>query len=87
MASPNMMATLLEPLIKTTWELEHFPDKWKNDYIIKLQKKRRFKQLQELERHNATEYHQQAGHHSFVPAANCKARTIIEERTSWLQNP
>jgi len=33
------MATLLEPLIKTTWELERFPDVWKNGYIIKLQKK------------------------------------------------
>ena len=39
MACPNTMATLLEPLIKTTWELERFPDDWKNSYIIKLQKK------------------------------------------------
>jgi len=33
------MATLLKPLIKTTWELERFPDDWKNGYIIKLPKK------------------------------------------------
>ena len=26
-------------LIKTTWELAHFPDEWKNGYIIKLPKK------------------------------------------------
>ena len=39
MASPNMTATLLEPLIKTIWELEHFPDEWKNGYIIKLPNK------------------------------------------------
>jgi len=39
MACPNTMATLLEPLIKTTWELERFPDDWKNGYIIKLPKK------------------------------------------------
>jgi hypothetical protein len=31
--------TLLEPLIKTTWELERFSDDWKNGYIIKLPKK------------------------------------------------
>ena len=36
MASPNIMATLLEP---TTWELEHFPDEWKNGYINKLPKR------------------------------------------------
>ena len=39
MACPNAMATLLEPLIKTTWELERFPDDWKNGYVIKLPKK------------------------------------------------
>jgi len=39
MACPNMMATLLEPLIKITWELEHFPDEWNNGYIIKLPKR------------------------------------------------
>ena len=39
MACPNMMATFLEPLIKTTWELERFPDDWKNGYFIKLPKK------------------------------------------------
>jgi len=38
MASPNMMATLLETLIKTTWKPEHFADEWKNGYIIKLPK-------------------------------------------------
>ena len=39
MACPNTMTTLVEPLIKITWELEHFPDEWKNGYIIKLPKK------------------------------------------------
>jgi sorting nexin-29 len=39
MACPNMMATLLEPLIKITWELRHFPDEWNNGYIINLPKK------------------------------------------------
>jgi len=39
MARPNTLETLLEPLIKTTWELEHFPDEWKNGYIFKLPKK------------------------------------------------
>jgi hypothetical protein len=38
-ACPNTMATLLEPLIKTTWESERFPDLWKKGYIIKLPKK------------------------------------------------
>jgi hypothetical protein len=38
-ACPNMMATLLEPLIRTSWEHEHFPDEWKTGYIIKLPKK------------------------------------------------
>ena len=87
MASPNMMATLLEPLIKARWELEHFTDKWKNGYIIKLPKKGRLKRLQELEKHNATEHHQQTGHHYFISAANCRAPATIEERTRWLQTP
>ena len=39
MAYTNTIATLLEPLIKTTWELR-FPDDWKNSYIIELPKKR-----------------------------------------------
>jgi len=39
MACPNTTATLLEPLIKTTWELERFLDEWKNGYIIKVPKK------------------------------------------------
>jgi len=39
MACPNTMASFLEPLIKTTWELEHFPYDSKNSYIIKLPKK------------------------------------------------
>ena len=42
-ACPNTTAALLEPLIKTTWELERFPDEWKNGYIIKLPKKGRLK--------------------------------------------
>jgi hypothetical protein len=33
------MATLLERLMKTAWELERFPDVWENGYIIKLPKK------------------------------------------------
>jgi len=36
MACPNTTATLLEPLIKTTRELERFPVEWKNGYMIKL---------------------------------------------------
>jgi len=39
MACPNTTATLLEPLNKTTRELERFPDVWENGYIIKLPKK------------------------------------------------
>ena len=38
-ACPNTMVTILEPPIKTTWELERFPDVWKNGCIIKLPKK------------------------------------------------
>ena len=29
MACTNTMAKLLAPLIKTTWEIERFPDDWK----------------------------------------------------------
>jgi hypothetical protein len=35
----RLLRTLLEPLIKIAWELEHFPDEWKNGYIIKLPKR------------------------------------------------
>jgi len=82
-ACPNTMATLLEPPIKTR-TLPRRMEKWLYHQATKTGWLER---LQELERRNATEHHQQTGHHYFVSATNWKARATIDERVSWLLDP